>query len=227
LSIGYRVLNGQALRSRRMRWNMKYIKFFLTIILAAAMLCSCSNRWEGYEDIGFDAKLSPPDKNVFDLVKARYEYEQLVEIGSFKGTIDELNKQYPIECLREKEYVTLGTVYTAYYMGEYEGLDRIVTASFDEFGKKVALGMTAVTKYKSDFDGLEVGKSTLDDVLAVDPEGVFPMIDTGTGKPYKSIHMTKDGYLIIIEYFEPKNWYERYEYNCHEAKITNITVELI
>ena len=167
---------------------MKLAKFLsiITTILLLCLLCSCAKGGSDLKD-----KLSPLDKSLIDLASGIYEDSQLLEIVKHNGSINELNAQYPIECLRENE----GT-YRASYLGDAS----IAVIMFDNSGNRILGGVHSTQLLRSDFSCLENGQS-LENVREIDPNGEYLFLYTGrSDTPKVSTHYTKDGYLITIEY---------------------------
>ena len=158
--------------------------FFLTVMLL--MICSCT---KGGSDLNIE--ISPPDKSLVDLASKTYDETELLELMKFDGLLNELNVKYPIECLREDN-----GMYRVSYLGD----ESVVIFLFDGSGNKL-FGRTYSTQLlKSDFDKLLKGQS-LDEVRAIDPNGEYLFLYTGRNDtPKESLHYTKDGYLITIQY---------------------------
>lgn len=158
--------------------------FFLTVMLL--MICSCT---KGGSDLNIE--ISPPDKSLVDLASKTYDETELLELMKFDGLLNELNVKYPIECLREDN-----GMYRVSYLGD----ESVVIFLFDGSGNKL-FGRTYSTQLlKSDFDKLLKGQS-LDEVRAIDPNGEYLFLYTGKNDtPKESLHYTKDGYLITIQY---------------------------
>ena len=167
---------------------MRFVKFISSIMLTVFLfvLCSCAKG-----DNNVRIEISPSDKSLIDLSTHIYDESQLLELVRFDGTINELNMQYPVDCLREDN----GT-YRASYLGD----ESVAILLFDEDGNRL-LGKTYGTPLeKSDFDGLVKGQF-LEDVISIDPNGEYIFLYTGSNDvPKVSYHYTKDGYLITIEY---------------------------
>ena len=160
--------------------------FLVFIIVMLLMICSCT---KGGSDLKIE--ISPPDKSLVDLASKIYEKTELLELMNFSGSLNELNIQYPIECLREEN-----GMYRVSYLGE----ESVVIFLFDGFGNKLFGRIYSTQLLKSDFDKLAKGLS-LDKVRAIDPNGEYLFLYTGRNDtPKVSSHYTKDGYLIIIEY---------------------------
>ena len=136
-------------------------------------------------------EISPSDKSLIDLVSKIYSEPQLSEIVKFDGLIDELNTQYPVECLREDN-----GVYRASYLGD----GSIAVLLFDNYGKRLYGNIYSTQLLRSDFDVITKCQS-LEDVRMIDPNGEYLFLYTGRDDtPKQSSHYTKDGYLITIEY---------------------------
>lgn len=167
---------------------MRFKKSFavISIIVLLFLLCSCAKE-------GSDLKIepSPSDKRLIDLASKIYDEPQLSELIKFNGLIDELNAQYPIECLRENN-----GIYRVAYLGD----GSIAVLLFDNYGNKFGGNIYNTQLLKSDFEGLTKGKP-LEEVRKIDPNGEYLFLYTGRNDtPKVSSHYTKDGYLITIEY---------------------------
>ena len=167
-----------------MRLTKYFFLIFLTVMLL--MICSCT---KGGSDLNIE--ISPPDKSLVDLASKTYDETELLELMKFDGLLNELNVKYPIECLREDN-----GMYRVSYLGD----ESVVIFLFDGSGNKL-FGRTYSTQLlKSDFDKLLKGQS-LDEVRAIDPNGEYLFLYTGRNDtPKESLHYTKDGYLITIQY---------------------------
>ena len=168
------------------------------------LLCSCAKNG------GFDVKPSPENKTLPGLAATVYTDEQLADIARFEGTLNELNKKFPVECLRELEDG---------YRASYLGKNSVAVIYFDEKGNKLSGSKFKTLKLKSDFDALTEGQA-IDDVQKLAPDGNYLFLYSGRNDlPKISSHYTADGYLISIEYE-----YDKAD-NC--LKIVKITQELI
>ena len=160
--------------------------FAAIVLMMLLVICSCT---AGGTDLNIER--SQPDKSWVDLASKTYDETDLSELAEFNGLLNELNTKYPIECLRKDN-----GVYRVSYLGD----GRIAVLLFDSSGNKI-LGNTYRTQLlKSDFNGLAKGQS-LDAVRAIDPNGEYLFLYTGRNDtPKESLHYTKDGYLITIQY---------------------------
>lgn len=167
---------------------MKLLKnlFSITVIALLLLLCSC----DGDENC-MNVKISPSEKSLFDLATKIYEDSQLLELVKFSGKINELNNQYPIECLRN-----INGVYRASYLGD----GSVAVLLFDDSGNRLSGNIYSTQLLTSDFDGLAKGQ-LLSEVRAIDPNGEYLFLYTGRNDtPKVSSHYTKDGHLITIAY---------------------------
>ena len=172
-----------------MRFNKSFALISLMILLF--LLCSCA---KGGNDLKIET--SPSDKSLIDLASKIYDEPQLLELAKFNGSIDELNTQYPIECLREDN----GT-----YRVAYLGIGSIAVLLFDNYGNRYWGNIYDTQLLKSDFEVLTKGQ-LLEEVRKIDPNGEFLFLYTGRNDtPKVSSHYTKDGYLITIEYDSSNN----------------------
>lgn len=158
----------------------------VAVIVLLFLCCSCDKGGSNKK-----TEISPPDKSLVALASTTYEEAQLLEIASFSGTMDELNKKYPIECLREDKGM---------YRVSYLGNGSIAVLLFDNSGNRLWGKRYPTLLLKSDFDTLEKGDA-LKEVREIDPDGEYLFLYTGRNDaPRVSSHCTKDGYLITIEY---------------------------
>ena len=158
----------------------------ISIIALLFLLCSCT---EGGKNL--EIEISPSSKSLIVLASRIYDESQLLELARFDGSINELNAQYPIECLRE-DY----GIYRVSYLGD----ESIAVLQFDNNGNRLSGNIYNTLLFKSDFDSLTKDQS-LEEVRKIDPNGEYLFLYTGRNDaPKVSSHYTKDGYLITIEY---------------------------
>ena len=168
---------------------MKYIRFLLLFMMILLLCITTSSCIQG-DGVGKE-KMCLSDKNIIDLVSKKYGYSQLLEISQLEATIDELNKKYPIECLKKIE-----TAYRVSYLGD----DSVAVVYFDSDGNKIMGKVYRLYLTRNDFDGITIGQS-LKYVQKIDPNGEYLFLYTGRDDtPKVSTHYTKDGYVITIEY---------------------------
>lgn len=167
---------------------MRFLKTHavITAIILMFILAACSKG-----GIELNTEISPPDKSLIDLATKTYEDMQLAEIVKFSGNITELNNRFPIDCIRMDDGI---------YRVSYLGCERIAVILFDASGNKLFGKVYSAQRLMTEFDGIAEGLM-LDEVQVVDPDGEYAFLYTGRNDfPKVSLHCTKDGYLITIEY---------------------------
>ena len=152
------------------------------------LLCACGN---GGDEM--NVELSLLDESIIELSSNVYESSQLNDIADFRGSIDELNEVYPIECLRKVD-----GLYRASYLGD----DGVCVVLFDESGNSLFGRIYNTQLKKDDFALLSIGES-VDSVKKIDPDGDYAFLNAGRNDfPKTSTHCTKDGYMITVRYSE-------------------------
>ena len=181
---------------------------FIAVTVLLLLTCSCTKG-------GSNLEVSPSNKTLVELTSKVYDDAQLTEIAGFEGRMDELNEQYPVECLRKQsEWIGEKPDWTnendtACHVS-YLGYECVAVLIFDDVGNKTYGKVYSAKKLKADFDRLGIGQS-VDDVMAFDPDGEYPFLYTSSGAPFLSVHCTKDGYGIYIEYDVSWNIANKYE----------------
>lgn len=156
---------------------MRKIKYFLMIIMLISILSGCGNGGSKFE-------VSSQDKNAKELTTTVYSDSELSDIVSFAGSAEELNKEYPIECVRKTD-----AGYRITYRGETDWAIITLDGSWEILNGNVC----KMSRSKTYFDVFSAGVS-VEDVQAIDPDGDY------SAATQKSVHYTSDGYLITIEY---------------------------
>ena len=165
---------------------MKKYKLLCCVIIAVMSLLYACEKGDN-----ISLSLSDPNKNIVDLITTNYSNEQLNKINAYGGTINQLNSEFPIQCLRA---VKSG------YQAVYRGDQKILIIVFGLNGDKILSKIYNISKTSSVFDGLTVGY-TLDETQKLDPLGDYTFLYTGRNDiPYVSYHCTHDGYIIQISY---------------------------
>ena len=137
------------------------------------------------------AVVSPANQTIVALASKTYDDAQLLEISQFDGSLNELNAQYPAECVREENGL---------YRVSYLGSESVAALLFNGAGNRLLGRVYSAQLQKADFDAISAGQS-LDDVLRLDPNGEYLFLFAGRNDlPRVSTHYTKDGYIISVEY---------------------------
>lgn len=145
-------------------------------------------------------ELVSPDQSVFELASVEYDPAVLSEIAGAEGTLEKLNAQYPIKCLRKLEDGT----YRASYLGKSE----IASVCFCASGEKSYGWVYEIGVESTRFADLKIGDS-LESVMRIDPNGCYLFLNTGRNDfPEVSEHYCNDGWRITIEYTKvsPEDW---------------------
>ena len=154
----------------------KYPTMIIAAVLMLFTLYSCTK-----EGNGMSVEISPSDKSLIDLAGTSYDDRQLSEIIGFNGLLNELNAQYPIECIRANNDI---------YRVSYLGKGCVAVVLFDSSGKKLLGNVYRTPLTRHDFDGLRTGQS-LEDVRKIDPDGDYLFLFTGRNDiPKVSYHYT-------------------------------------
>ena len=144
--------------------------------------------------------MSPLDKSAEELITNVYTDLQLLEIQKTNLSITELNKQYPIECIR--------CVPEQYYRITYRSKKSICVLLYDiETGNRIGEGILRTPYALHDaYQSIRLGQS-MSDVKRVDPTpSNYPFL-LSEESPLESFHYTMDGYLITIHYVLRNNYY--------------------
>lgn len=164
---------------------MRKYKLLCLVFINILFLCSCEK--------GENMKLSvsDPQANIISLITEIYSDEQLDEIKMTNNDINQLNAEYPIQCLRKVD---------SHYQAVYRGNQKILIVVFDLSGIKILSKIYNISVIASDFNALSIGQSICE-VQKIDPKGDFTFLYTGRNNaPQISYHYTSDGYIIQITY---------------------------
>lgn len=137
----------------------------------------------------YSYKLGISNKDFKDIKE--YSEENLDIINSLDVDINELNKQYPIERIRQNENN---------FQVIYRSSQSVLILNYSLNGKKNYSNKYTTTKLKDDFNKITIG-NTIDFVQKFDKDGSFPFMYIGRNDlPLISYHYTMDGYLIELTY---------------------------
>lgn len=187
---------------------MKKFKIIFLLLAILCFLCSCGKKENEPFDIG---KCVSPNININRMFLKKYSQDEIEKLYDFmfhfEGTIEELNEEYPIKCVRKYDSANC---YRISYLGEKSIGQVWYYADTEEFHA----WWYNYSCPKRNFKKFKVG-TPLDEVMETDPDGCYLFLYTGmTDAPKTSQHYTKDGYLITIDYDK-------------DYKITKINEELI
>lgn len=167
---------------------MKSNHLFLIVVILFA-LCSCNT-----SETKMSQRETPVDKNIYDVTTTFYTDSELKRIVSFFGSFDELDKYYPIECLR-----ICGSFFRVSYLGKD---NQLVCLFFSATGNRIIGELHKMYLTKTAFSSISAG-DTLLKIKQIDPEGEYPFLHSGRNDtPKESYHYTTDGYLFTFRYNE-------------------------
>lgn len=171
---------------------MKFLKFSIAVIISLFFICSCSKVQTDLKDEkDMKIKISSSDMSITDLSSETYSNDQIDDILKFNGTMQELNIEYPMECVRK-----INDSYRISYLGD----SSVAIIFFDNNGNKIIGNKYNIVLSSSEFNDLSKDKS-IKDVQEIDPDGEYLFLYTGKNDmPKISEHCTTDGYIISIEY---------------------------
>ena len=168
---------------------MKKMKIVVSALLLLTLLFSLVGCVK--EPKKMDISFSPAHQTIWELSTKEYTDSELESIASFRGTYDKLDEAFPVACVRQ----------SANQMGRvaYLGKQKVVVIPFENDGT-LLLGHIFTTESELEtFLTLRMGDN-LTSVRAMDPQGNYPFLYTGTDNPKISTHCTTDGYYISITY---------------------------
>ncbi len=184
--------------------DKRKIKIIPLLLAVLCFLCSCGKK----ENEPFDIeKCVSPNININRMFLKKYSQDEIEKIRKFDGTIEELNKEYPIKCVRKYDS---DNCYRISYLGE----NNIVQVWYLANEEKVYPILYKFSCPKKKLEELKLGTS-VEEVQETDPDGDYAFLYVSSDEaPLISEHYTKDGYLITIDYDK-------------DYKITKINEELI
>ena len=168
-------------------------------------------------------QIPPNDRNICDIVTVIYSDEEIAQVPFFGmdgQTIHDLNKRYPIECIRLDP--------DGIYLVKYKGETGVSVSYYDLEGNNlIGAGHTVTATTfsaklpKAAFDHISVGES-LATVLDVTNYGSFSGGEDYDEPPH-STHWTSDGYAI--RFFYNNDW-TKDDVEYENVVITDIKVYL-
>lgn len=164
---------------------MRKYKLLCVVFMMVLTLCSCE------KGDNMSLTISDPNENIINLITEIYADEQIDKIKTNNNDINQLNAEYPIQCLRKND---------SHYQVVYRGNQKILIVVFDLNGDKILSEIYNISEISSAFDVLSVGHN-LCEVQKIDPLGDYTFLYTGrSDSPRISYHYTSDGYIIQITY---------------------------
>ena len=157
-------------------------RFMCCIFVVIFLLCFSSCEIKRNE-----ISITPNDQKIIEAVSKTYNESELTAILNFAGTLNDLNDEYPAECIRENN---------EFFRVSYLGNGEVVV--YDEEGNKIVGNLYQLACAKADLDKIKIGDS-LEKVMSIDPNGSYPFLYTGRNDlPKESIHCTTDGFSYKV-----------------------------
>lgn len=193
------------------------IKFFILILTCLLTLLICGAC--GAEEIDmpneFTLELTDDSKLLTDILTRTYKLQDLENFfgdisanesltyemtGKKSGlSIREVNKKFPIECFRKAGYSVYAVSGGGYFYVFYERTFnpfRNFKQTYDDANVYFTAYIAAL-KSASDFDDIQVGISTAEDVFQIDPAAELSFIMSSRIYSYS---LLEDGTVMEIEY---------------------------
>lgn len=178
---------------------MKIQKLTCLSLFIIILLCSCGSGDK------MNIEVSDSSKNITELLTSEYLEDQLDYINSLDKNINDLNSEFPIQCVRKNK---------SNYQAVFRSNKSVLIITFDLNGDKISSQKFTTSKVKDDFDSIKIGQK-LENVESFDKNGDYTFLYTGRiDVPRISSHYTIDGFMIRITYSE-------------DNIITNISSQLI
>lgn len=160
----------------------------ITIII---LLCLTSCEIKGRSDM--QILLSDRNQTIYELITNIYTIDQLKHIEQSNYNYDDLCLNYPVQCIRKE-----GDIYRVIYRAK----DRLLILYYNQYGELLLHKQVTLNIVKKEFDQINQQYDVYD-VKAIDETGEYDFLYVGdTEIPKVSVHYTKDGYLLHIEYDE-------------------------
>jgi len=142
-----------------------------------------------------ELQVSDEEKSIIELATTIYSDSELEKMDELDSSLEELHKEYPIQCLRKKDYG---------YRASYRSENDVLVIYFDLDGKETFSKKQPFSKRtNSEFLELEMGKDVYD-VMEFDENGDYLFLRTGDTSTKISTHFTIDGYLFELTFDD--NW---------------------
>ncbi len=142
--------------------------------------------------------------NVTSLVTNRYSDWTINRIYKLRLSTDELNRKYPVECLRRRDAdnLTLDGEILTFYTSIYMGKTRYLAIRFDSNGNYNGSAKFRIFGLKSDFESFKIGQTTWKEIYKFDKNAYYSRHDYSASHvlPDFSTHYTTDGYMVNISY---------------------------
>lgn len=178
-------------------------KNLIFIIILVLTIIGCSEKKENSE-LNYDYRNTDEilalvsEENINLLITNEYSDRELKDIMVNELDLESLDKEYRVECIRDDSF---GSNFQ--YNVVYKGKSKFLFVYFDENGKRLYSYFVKISKEKSEFDFVEIGKTKKISIYLLDfGKGGFGPLHSTLKSSYYSVHYTKDGYVITYTYDE-------------------------
>ena len=145
--------------------------------------------WWIKTDKTIEVQLSPADKALTELAITPYTELNLIAIANYHGTLKDLERFFPVECIREGK--------DSFHVW-YRGTGGVAELIYDTKGKRKYGILHRIGLPGREDTGLRIGQS-FEEVRKTDPDGEYFFTENRSCTK-KSCHYTRDGYMITIAY---------------------------
>lgn len=159
------------------------------VIMILGLFTGCINHGQKIKGI----PITEPNINIFDTLECEYSSDEIQNIMNMNITLSELNKKYPVECLKLHN-----NAYYAYYRSN----ENLLILAYDKEGIKTNYRLCFPEVSSNELISISSGTS-LTEVQSIDPKAHYTFLYAGDiNFPKVSTHYTTDGYMIQITYDE-------------------------
>lgn len=171
--------------------------------MVASILCIIGGvAAEEVNIVGFIDEHRSPEVSFERLLTVIYTNDELEAIKALDLPIDELDKMYPIECLRSRiDYLHNARMWRITYRSE----DSILLITYGNEQQPFDKEIRSMSYEKNAIDDLVIGQASVYDVREIDSEAGYGFMQTSQSIPRPTKHYTSDGYYIVLEY--DSQWY--------------------
>ena len=165
------------------------------LTLMSACLCGCTPANEK----GFPVPVSDHNRSAFELTDKKHrdaELEEIYALMSERKDINELNKQYAIECLRKDE-----NGYRVIYVGKHYLLVLYFDSNAQWIEREKLQSFFLSCRSRAPFDEIQPG-DPIAKVQTADATCYYPFLLDRGDYALESDHYTDDGYHTHITYNE-------------------------
>lgn len=188
-----------------MKKSYKNFACVITFVLLLVFLCACD---KSTKNTKVDIYESETDRKILsmvnnevnadDVISTTYSPDVLMDLPCGNYAENELFEKTPPECVRLSE----DGKYAYFVYKSDDGHYAFIFYSF-EYNTFPIIFQPYLGQCVSsiDFDNLEIGRTTLSEIMDMDPYGDYISLHLGlVPKEYMTRHYTSDGYMVTVYY---------------------------